>query len=568
VEHAGPWNRLTCDVGCWWHDLRDLATNQHLGATRHQRHQCLGRLPLWASKAQQGCATSIPSPAIDSYGTLYVLYPCDNRIVGLDPVTGVMGWNAAVNASHNPASIAISSLNQIFVTSNTSIVCFTSENDYTVLWEAGPGDARFIGSADGRLYATAANNTIYAVSTTLGTVAWQLALAIQELCAAPVSGLNKELLIACMDGNMYTVAGTSTLGAWPQRSGRSAVVGPQGPNVIAVQAVATNGAVGSPVIANFNSVVLFGSTDGNLYKLSGTTQSVCFTAGGPILSTPAVNDNGMVYFGSDDQHVYGIQLSRDGKDCTLVWQVGMQSKVRNSPMVGVLDDVVFVQVNTSTDSSLLYALDGSTGATLWTTKAGYNQAGADMITFANATLSIPSAYGHDVLTFVDPVTGNSTHTIGTPGYAPVSSASADGYLYLSDTFNRLSQINLSTGAYIQYGQGTYVYRMAVGNNAGNITVYGTSGSSLIAIDTASGNILWSFATNATILSTPTVDYAGTVYVGSNDGNVYAVAGQTGKLMWMFETQGSVESTPAIGGDGTLYIGSNDGNLYAIQDASL
>lgn len=57
----------------------------------------------------------------------------------------------------------------------------------------------------------------------------------------------------------------------------------------------------------------------------------------------------------------------------------------------------------------------------------------------------------------------------------------------------------------------------------------------------------------------------TVYVGSDDGNVYAVDAETGTEAWSFDTNGSVWSSPTVS-EGTVYVGNDNGTVYAI-DAS-
>src|SRR5208282_3668875 len=85
---------------------------------------------------------------------------------------------------------------------------------------------------------------------------------------------------------------------------------------------------------------------------------------------------------------------------------------------------------------------------------------------------------------------------------------------------------------------------------------------------------WAFTTGGEIWSSPAIGAAaGTIYVGSGDGNLYAIVddGRDAVEKWTFATgsPGDVgegaNATPAIGADGTIYFGSNDGYLYAISD---
>jgi outer membrane protein assembly factor BamB len=54
-----------------------------------------------------------------------------------------------------------------------------------------------------------------------------------------------------------------------------------------------------------------------------------------------------------------------------------------------------------------------------------------------------------------------------------------------------------------------------------------------------------------------------VFVGCHDGKLYELSPE-GKLLWSFATQGAISSSPAIGPQGQLVIGSRDGGVYCFQ----
>jgi len=53
------------------------------------------------------------------------------------------------------------------------------------------------------------------------------------------------------------------------------------------------------------------------------------------------------------------------------------------------------------------------------------------------------------------------------------------------------------------------------------------------------------------------------FVGSFDTNVYAVDTDTGDELWSFETGGVVVSSPTVV-NGTVFVGSEDDNVYALN----
>lgn len=69
-------------------------------------------------------------------------------------------------------------------------------------------------------------------------------------------------------------------------------------------------------------------------------------------------------------------------------------------------------------------------------------------------------------------------------------------------------------------------------------------------------------------STPALN-AGSIYVGSADGNLYALNAQNGGIRWSYKTKKQVNSSPAIA-DGKIVFGSFDGSVNALNldDGSL
>jgi len=85
---------------------------------------------------------------------------------------------------------------------------------------------------------------------------------------------------------------------------------------------------------------------------------------------------------------------------------------------------------------------------------------------------------------------------------------------------------------------------------------------------------WPYKAGGPIFSSPAIDYAGTAYVGSEDGWLHAV-GFNGKGTPLFKTGGPIQASPALIEDSLLllegqavappviYFGSDDGQIYSI-----
>lgn len=76
------------------------------------------------------------------------------------------------------------------------------------------------------------------------------------------------------------------------------------------------------------------------------------------------------------------------------------------------------------------------------------------------------------------------------------------------------------------------------------------------------NIQWAYQTAGALWGSPTLN-AGSVLIGSDDGNLYMLDSHNGHLKWKFQTQGVVRSQPAVA-KGQAFFSSDDGFLYAVS----
>ncbi len=74
---------------------------------------------------------------------------------------------------------------------------------------------------------------------------------------------------------------------------------------------------------------------------------------------------------------------------------------------------------------------------------------------------------------------------------------------------------------------------------------------------------WIFSTGGAVRSTP-LYYDGKIFAGSADHNLYAVNSSTGELVWSYPTNGPVNSSPAADQEGNIYFLSGDNNLYCVN----
>src|SRR2546426_529605 len=101
---------------------------------------------------------------------------------------------------------------------------------------------------------------------------------------------------------------------------------------------------------------------------------------------------------------------------------------------------------------------------------------------------------------------------------------------------------------------------------GNVYV-GLDSTRFLALNQATGGLVWSFNTPSGSNATSPAIYNGVVYFGTGRGIVYARNATTGVQIWSYTTPsgGAVTSSPALAlGSNALFFGSNDRYLYALN----
>lgn len=100
--------------------------------------------------------------------------------------------------------------------------------------------------------------------------------------------------------------------------------------------------------------------------------------------------------------------------------------------------------------------------------------------------------------------------------------------------------------------------------------FGSDDQRVHAVELASGESAWSFATED-IVEAPPLYYAGVVYVGSSDFRLYALDAATGELRWKAETDDKIVggANVAVMSDGSarIVVGSYDTKLYGFDAKS-
>lgn len=279
-----------------------------------------------------------------------------------------------------------------------------------------------------------------------------------------------------------------------------------GITVVPLQAAAQTPSEGCPQYQCSASRV--GATPSNLSSSNVTdlAKSWSFRTDDRIYAAPSSAD-GMVYVGSEDQHVYAV----DQETGEQVWAFLTDGGIWSTPAVA--GDVVYF----GSSDDHVYAVDATTGTLQWEFETG--------------------------------------------GDISSSVAVADGVVYAPSNDTHLYALDATTGAELwrfQAGQGLPAHgegdpaadhRISSAPAVADGTVYvGSNNGHLYAIDAATGQMKWSFQTDAWVWGGgPTVS-DGVVVVRSNgsDGALYAIDAATGEEVWSVAGDGF--STPVVAGD--------------------
>jgi outer membrane protein assembly factor BamB len=96
-------------------------------------------------------------------------------------------------------------------------------------------------------------------------------------------------------------------------------------------------------------------------------------------------------------------------------------------------------------------------------------------------------------------------------------------------------------------------------------IVGVSNGQILALNSTTGQKLWSYDTGAgsnSIWGSPAID-SDKVYLGTRDHNLYCLNETTGAFIWKYSTGDEIDSSPLIN-NGKVFFGSHDGKLYCLN----
>jgi len=309
------------------------------------------------------------------------------------------------------------------------------------------------------------------------------------------------------DGRVYVADGSGTVAALDAATGRTLWEHPTG-----------SPARGAPAL--LGDLLILGTDAGEviaLWTADGTPAWDQAVGSAPIMAS-ILEADGRIYVGNED----GTFVALDGRTGARLWTVDVGGSVTRG--AALADGVVYVGATGGRFS----ALDAASGKDRWHVELGPGEVGTPVIgpgaVFVSRGLLAPDG-PHDVLA-LDRADGAIRWTFPAPsGRQMFPGALANGFLYgVSDD------------------------------------------GSIYALDPTSGALRWTVAAAAAQLGTLGSIVGNVLYITTSDRNVQAFDATTGAHLWTVDVVGVPTQAAVV--DGSLFLGTSLGHVYALRDPAL
>jgi outer membrane protein assembly factor BamB len=278
------------------------------------------------------------------------------------------------------------------------------------------------------------------------------------------------------------------------------------------------GHVSYPLVVDNTVYVAVANTASNgskLYARDGLTGASVWgpvDLGGTYSWAGIAYENGRVFAVNRD----GLMRAFNAKSGALVWSTQLPGQSAFTSPPTAYNGIVYV--GGAGPSSMLYAVQGSTGSVLWTAPVDNGDHSSPTVNAGGVYVSYPcNSYGFA------PMTGQLLwHTSSScSGGGGRTTALHDGKLFVRDA-SRGAHVILDAATGNQLGTFEAGPAPAFDGNVG----FFLSGGTLRAVNQQTNATIWSFTGDGGLSSAPVV-VNGTVYVGSSGGHIYALDAATG-----------------------------------------
>ena len=227
----------------------------------------------------------------------------------------------------------------------------------------------------------------------------------------------------------------------------------------------------------------------------------------------------------------------------------------SSSSPAISNGLVFIGSSVKETIGTVYALNSTTGSTVWSFKADFG-----VFTSPSVTNGIVYVSSEDTLYALNASTGNQIWSTQRADTSPVV---VDGIVYVDGGDGNFNALNASTGSLIwSYPISEFSLAATAPAVANGIVYVGAlNDHNVYALNAATGSKIWSFPTGSLILSSPVV-VNDLLYISSQNNYFYALNATTGSQLWNYKTAGPIDSSPAVA-NGIVYVGidSQGGTNY-------
>lgn len=319
---------------------------------------------------------------------------------------------------------------------------------------------------------------------------------------------------------------------------------------------AGTGWTGQPI--RWGTRLYFGSVDTRFYCLDAQTGEPrwVFEGAGMYKSSPCLY-RGRLYVGNVDNVIRCL----DARDGTLVWTYDSGRDCDSSPCV--VDDRLYI----GGEDGRLKCFDPADGTLVWAHDLGEGYRappGSGGIESSPAIADGEVYVGHyeGRLVCIDAKTGERRWKAETGGDTDASPVVVGDFVYAAAETGKpcLRAFDRSkAGAKLWEFGGCWRGFWSTPAVVDNRLYIGGHDGVLYCLAADSGQVLWTFAAQASIWCSPVV-VDGKVVFGSHDPFLYMLDAADGALIWKYEVGGRVHSTPCVVG-GQIHVGSTNGEFF-------
>ena len=504
-------------------------------------------------------------------------------------------FHSAVNAQVNTNSSSSSSVLNQFEwpqfqgdSSFTRFSAGPAPDTASVLWKANvTGVQSYLAAFDGFIF-VCTNTSVFALNQD-GSVAWTTAIPmprnwpiaykiddshmiVEGTCLNPKTG---DILwsssqfsedtgifntnVYSPEQQMFYLKVNSYIQAWDFSD-------PSKPPTMAWQTYVPGGGTTGIGTTYGGGMVFPGSFENQQIAIDARTGAILWNTltKGPLIFDGAYSDGRFLRGGTDDNSMYCFNATNG----QILWTYSPQTNgyFVTSPAVA------YGNVYEMNKDGYLYSINIQTGDLVWKYKGPDNTLlWPGMPSVADGKIYVTTGevaeYGGQVgisqFACIDAYTGQAIWTLPLEALAPRESvAIAYGNLYLIPGNVTTSVDSVSGNEYSRVNEVWAIGTSSIPVSNWPMWRADPTHSSTAQQGPSNLTLAWKFATNGSVISSPSV-VDGIVYFGSQDKNIYAVGAWSGNLIWNYTTRGAVESSPAVS-NGKVYTGGDDGYVYCLD----